>query len=151
MKNLVKIKTKNKKRVGRGIAAGKGKTAGRGTKGQRSRSGHRKAAPGFEGGQTPLKLRLPKKKGFKSKKADLYELSLDFLDKNFKDKEKITTEKLRKIEKLRIRTRNPKFKILASGDTKKRFYFDENFLFTKKAAKVKLHSESKKIANKQKS
>lgn len=55
-------------RVGRGIAAGKGKTAGRGTKGQ----GARKSGgvrPGFEGGQTPLYMRLPKLRGFKSKRT----------------------------------------------------------------------------------
>ncbi len=52
-------------RVGRGISAGKGKTAGRGTKGQNSRSGGR-VRPGFEGGQTPLYMRLPKLPGFRS-------------------------------------------------------------------------------------
>jgi len=51
-------------RVGRGIAAGKGKTAGRGTKGQKSRSGA--SIPGwFEGGQTPIHVRVPKLRGFK--------------------------------------------------------------------------------------
>lgn len=52
-------------RKGRGIAAGQGKTAGRGTKGQ----GARKSGgvrPGFEGGQMPLYMRLPKLRGFKS-------------------------------------------------------------------------------------
>ena len=53
------------KRKGRGIAAGQGKTAGRGTKGQNSRSGGR-VRPHFEGGQTPLVRRLPKKAGFRS-------------------------------------------------------------------------------------
>ena len=51
-------------RVGRGIAAGRGKTAGRGTKGQKSRSGA--SIPGwFEGGQTPIHVRVPKLRGFK--------------------------------------------------------------------------------------
>jgi large subunit ribosomal protein L15 len=51
-------------RVGRGIAAGKGKTAGRGTKGQRSRAGA--SIPSwFEGGQTPIHIRIPKLRGFK--------------------------------------------------------------------------------------
>ncbi|MEA3459224.1 MAG: 50S ribosomal protein L15, partial [Chloroflexota bacterium] len=54
---------KKRKRVGRGIAAGRGKTAGRGTKGQGARSGGGKP-PWFEGGQTPLVRRLPKKRGF---------------------------------------------------------------------------------------
>jgi large subunit ribosomal protein L15 len=54
---------KNKKRVGRGIAAGQGKSAGRGTKGQGARSGGVKG-PYFEGGQLPLVRRLPFKRGF---------------------------------------------------------------------------------------
>jgi large subunit ribosomal protein L15 len=61
-------KTKNAKRVGRGIAAGQGKTAGRGTKGQMSRTGSKKK-PGFEGGSNPLMQRLPKLHGFKSHRA----------------------------------------------------------------------------------
>lgn len=48
------------KRVGRGIGSGLGKTAGRGTKGQKARSGGG-VRPGFEGGQTPLYRRLPKR------------------------------------------------------------------------------------------
>lgn len=49
----------NKSRVGRGIGSGSGKTCGRGHKGQKSRSGG-KIRPGFEGGQMPLKQRVPK-------------------------------------------------------------------------------------------
>ena len=55
--------TKSKKRVGRGIGGKGGKTAGAGTKGQHSR-GRGKVARGFEGGQMPLKQRVPKLKGF---------------------------------------------------------------------------------------
>ena len=58
-------KNKSAKRVGRGISAGQGKTAGRGTKGQSSRSGG-KRRPGFEGGQTPIMMRAPKLRGFRS-------------------------------------------------------------------------------------
>ena len=54
---------KAKMRVGRGIGGKGGKTAGRGTKGQQSR-GRGKVARGFEGGQMPLKQRVPKLKGF---------------------------------------------------------------------------------------
>lgn len=54
-----------KTRSGRGISAGRGKTAGRGTKGQKARTG-KKLRPGFEGGQNPLMMRIPKLKGFKS-------------------------------------------------------------------------------------
>jgi large subunit ribosomal protein L15 len=55
--------THSKKRVGRGIGGKGGKTAGAGTKGQQSR-GRGKVARGFEGGQMPLKQRVPKLKGF---------------------------------------------------------------------------------------
>ncbi|MDE0988460.1 MAG: 50S ribosomal protein L15 [Pseudomonadales bacterium] len=55
------------KRVGRGMGSGTGKTCGRGHKGQKSRSGGR-VRPGFEGGQQPLQMRLPKF-GFNSAKA----------------------------------------------------------------------------------
>ena len=51
--------SKNRKRVGRGIGSGTGKTAGRGHKGQKSRSGGN-IRQGFEGGQMPLQMRLPK-------------------------------------------------------------------------------------------
>lgn len=61
----VKINLVKKKRVGRGISAGQGKTAGRGTKGQKSRSGFN-IPRRFEGGQSSLISRIPKKKGFKT-------------------------------------------------------------------------------------
>ena len=51
--------TKDRIRVGRGIGSGKGKTAGRGVKGQKARSGV--AIKGFEGGQMPIHMRLPKR------------------------------------------------------------------------------------------
>ncbi|MDA8236708.1 MAG: 50S ribosomal protein L15 [Chloroflexi bacterium] len=62
-----------KTRVGRGIAAGKGKTAGRGTKGQKSRTGA-SIPPWFEGGQTPLHIRIPKLRGFRNVNRIEYEV-----------------------------------------------------------------------------
>ena len=50
---------KERKRVGRGTGSGTGKTAGRGHKGQKSRSGGN-IRPGFEGGQMPIQMRVPK-------------------------------------------------------------------------------------------
>lgn len=56
---------KSRRRVGRGISSGQGKTAGKGTKGQLARSGP--GLPGwFEGGQTPIHMRIPKMRGFKN-------------------------------------------------------------------------------------
>ena len=71
----------DRKRVGRGIGSGLGKTAGRGHKGSFARSGKGKIKAGFEGGQMPMHMRLPKI-GFNSKKAGdvaevmLYKLAL---------------------------------------------------------------------------
>ncbi len=65
--------TKARTRVGRGIAAGKGKTAGRGTKGQKARAGGSIPA-WFEGGQTPLHMRIPKLRGFKNRFKIEYEV-----------------------------------------------------------------------------
>ena len=60
-------------RVGRGIASGKGKTAGRGTKGQKARAGSSIPA-WFEGGQTPLHIRIPKLRGFRNINRVEYEV-----------------------------------------------------------------------------
>ena len=71
LNKITKLKTNNIKRVGRGIGSGSGKTCGSGVKGQKARSGV--AIKGFEGGQTPLYMRLPKR-GFRSKSIDKYEV-----------------------------------------------------------------------------
>ena len=66
--------TKNRMRVGRGPGSGKGKTAGRGVKGQKARSGV--AIAGFEGGQMPLHMRMPKR-GFNNiHRKDFAEVNL---------------------------------------------------------------------------
>ena len=70
-----------RKRVGRGIGSGLGKTAGRGHKGSFARAGKGKIKPGFEGGQMPMKKRLPKV-GFRSRiKKDTAEVMTYQLDK----------------------------------------------------------------------
>jgi large subunit ribosomal protein L15 len=70
---------KGRMRVGRGIGSGKGKTAGRGQKGQKSRSGV--SIKGFEGGQMPLHMRLPKR-GFNNIFAkDFAEVNLGAIQK----------------------------------------------------------------------
>ncbi len=70
---------KSRMRVGRGIGSGKGKTAGRGQKGQKSRSGV--SIKGFEGGQMPLHMRLPKR-GFNNIFAkDFAEVNLGAVQK----------------------------------------------------------------------
>ena len=69
---------KDKKRVGRGIAAGGGKTAGRGTKGQNSRTGKKLRAT-FQGGSGALVRRAPKARGFKSLRTPAQVVYLDHL------------------------------------------------------------------------
>lgn len=84
---LIIKSNKSKRRVGRGISGGQGKTAGRGTKGQ----GARKSGgvrPGFEGGQMPLYMRVPKLRGFKSKRTPaetVYTGQLDSIKKSTVD------------------------------------------------------------------
>ncbi len=69
---------KKPKRVGRGTGGKGGKTAGRGTKGQYARN---TVARGFEGGQMPLKQRVPKLKGFNNPfRVDYYAVNLDSVD-----------------------------------------------------------------------
>ena len=71
---------KTGRRLGRGIGSGLGKTSGKGHKGQNARSGGG-VRPGFEGGQTPLFRRLPKR-GFKNRNHKVYtEVTLSQLDK----------------------------------------------------------------------
>lgn len=70
LNELRKIKTNSRKRLGRGIGSGTGKTSGRGVKGQKARSGV--AIKGFEGGQTPIHMRLPKR-GFVNVLRNKYE------------------------------------------------------------------------------
>ena len=70
--------TRPRRRVGRGIAGKGGKTAGRGTKGQGARDN---VKPGFEGGQLPLKQRIPKLKGFKNPfRVEYNVINLDTLE-----------------------------------------------------------------------
>ena len=83
--------TKSRTRVGRGIGSGLGKTSGRGHKGQKARSGGG-VRRGFEGGQTPLYRRLPKR-GFTNIHAKTYtEVTLTMLNKA--TTEEVTAESL---------------------------------------------------------
>lgn len=77
--NNFKLKLKKKFRVGRGIGSGLGKTCGKGHKGQRARSGYSYRNL-FEGGQTPIHVRLPKF-GFFSRRCRVLSLSSILLNK----------------------------------------------------------------------
>ncbi|KAB2835352.1 MAG: 50S ribosomal protein L15 [Candidatus Dadabacteria bacterium] len=101
---------KNKKRVGRGTGS-TGKTSGKGHKGQRARSGGRVSA-WFEGGQTPLKMRSPKR-GFTSRKNDKFDV-INVSDLNrFGEGEVVTREEL--VGAGLVRGKNP-VKVLGNGE-----------------------------------
>ena len=87
LNTLQTVGRKVSKRVGRGIGCGKGKTYGRGHKGQKARAGgYHKRGIGFEGGQMPLHMRLPKF-GFKSVKSFItQEIRLSELEKLKEDR-----------------------------------------------------------------
>lgn len=105
---------KKKKRVGRGIGSGHGKTAGRGTKGQRSRES---ISLHMEGGQTPLHLRLPKRKGFKNPfKKEWQIVNVERLN-IFQEGEEVTPEVLLKMGL--IKEPNVPVKILGNGEIEK--------------------------------
>ena len=109
---LVSVKSKSRKRIGRGLSSGQGKTAGRGTKGQKSRSGFNIPRK-FEGGQTPLSMRLAKLPGFKSHKAKAEIITLDQISNVFKAGEEVTLKSL--VEKGLIAKSTPKVKVLNNG------------------------------------
>lgn len=125
--------TKSRTRVGRGIGSGLGKTSGRGHKGQKARSGGG-VRRGFEGGQTPLYRRLPKR-GFTNIYAKTYtEVTLTMLNKA--TTEEVTAESL--IADGIISKANDGIVILATGNLEKKLAVKAN-RFTK-AAKEKIEA-----------
>ena len=109
---------KARKRIGRGNASGHGTTAGRGTKGQLSRSGGGKGA-GFEGGQQPLAMRLPKLPGFKNRnRVEYAPVNVARLDGLFNDGDTVTVEAL--VEKGVIKRTYELVKVLGDGELTKK-------------------------------
>ena len=107
---------KARKRVGRGDASGWGRTCGRGEKGQKSRTGST-IRPFFEGGQTPLFRRLPKR-GFNSPDHVLYNIvNLSTLEENFEANEVVDLEILR--SKGLLGKADRPLKVLANGELSK--------------------------------
>jgi len=138
MKLNTLVKTNVKKiRPGRGIGSGKGKTGGRGIKGQKSRSGV--AINAFEGGQTPLYRRLPKR-GFKSLAVNNTAIiNLSHLQK-FHDNKKIDLNapvdlKILQDKKI-INKKYLKLKILGDGDVKIKISLTANFASKQAQAKI---------------
>jgi large subunit ribosomal protein L15 len=115
----------SRKRVGRGLGSGKGRYAGRGIKGQKARSGSHKMAAGFEGGQMPIDMRLPKLRGNTS--ADAMPIgpfrtysqpvNLRDLEERFAAGDEVTPETLK--AKRLIRKVSVDVKILGVGELSK--------------------------------
>jgi large subunit ribosomal protein L15 len=100
-----------KTRKGRGEGGSKGKTAGRGTKGSHARG---QVSAAFEGGQTPLHMRLPKLKGFKPpNKVTFQVVNLAQIEKLFPEGGSVTVEDL--VAKGAVRKNQP-VKVLGNGD-----------------------------------
>ncbi len=104
---------KKRKYLGRGPSSGHGKTSTRGSKGQTSRSG-RATYPGFEGGQSPLIRRMPKR-GFTSKFPKVYQVVN--LESLAKISDAIITPALM-LEKGLVKSKNKLIKILGDGELK---------------------------------
>lgn len=115
----IKTNRKSKKRIARGNAGHGGTTAGRGTKGQGSRTSRGNLPREFEGGQTPLKMRLPKKRGFTNILRKEYQLvNVCQLSDKFKNNDKIDKDKL-SVANL-IKNKKGLVKILAGGEINKK-------------------------------
>jgi large subunit ribosomal protein L15 len=144
LNTLISRRSKNKKRLGRGIGSTKGKTSGRGHKGQKSRSGV--AIKSFEGGQMPLYRRLPKR-GFKSTKSkDIALINLSKIQDTINKKKILlnTIINLQNLQKLNlINNKYRKLKLLGSGDIKSKFDVEVNFI--SKSAKEKIVKSGGKV------
>jgi large subunit ribosomal protein L15 len=116
---------KGRKRIGRGLGSGKGRYSGRGLKGQKSRSGSHKMRAGFEGGQTPLYMRLGKQRGQYSADAmpvgphrtSTQPVNVAALEERFDSGAEVTPESL--VEKGLIRNTRIDVKLLGQGDLSK--------------------------------
>jgi large subunit ribosomal protein L15 len=105
-----------RKRKGRGIGTGNGKTAGKGHKGQNARSGGG-VRPGFEGGQTPLARRLPKRGFTNINRKEYAVVNLDALNR-FEDGTEVTPELM--IETGLVKKELAGVKVLANGNLEKK-------------------------------
>ena len=122
------------KRVGRGQGSGNGKTAGRGEKGQKSRSGASIPA-WFQGGQTPLYRRLPKR-GFNNAqfRTEFATINLSDLNKFFKDGDVVTPELLK--EKGIIKKQLCGVKVLGNGELEKKLTIRANRFSSSAVTKI---------------
>ncbi|MDF1543307.1 MAG: 50S ribosomal protein L15 [Anaerosomatales bacterium] len=108
---------KDAKRVGRGHGSGHGGTSGRGDNGQLSRSGGGKG-PGFEGGQNPLYMRLPKLRGFKNRfRTEYVVVNVSRLEERFSAGDTVDIDALHSAGLIKSRT--APVKVLGDGEITK--------------------------------
>jgi large subunit ribosomal protein L15 len=132
----------DRKRVGRGLGSGKGRYSGRGIKGQKSRAGSHAMRAGFEGGQMPITMRLPKQRGSTSKDAmpvgpfrtSTQPVNLRDLDR-FAEGEAVTPESLK--AKGLIRSVKKDVKLLGVGKLSRRLDITVHFASVSAANKVR--------------
>lgn len=122
---------KNRKRIGRGQGSGTGKTSGKGNKGQNARSGGG-VRLGFEGGQTPLARRLPKRGFTNFTRKEYATLNVELLER-FEDGTVVTPELL--LEHRIIRKKLNGVKVLGNGELTKKLTVKAN-KFSKSAQEI---------------
>ena len=134
LNNLEKSpETKARKRVGRGPGSGMGKTATRGENGQKSRSGASISA-WFEGGQTPLYRRVPKR-GFNNKRFATVYATINLTDLNrFNDGDTVTPEVL--FETGIVKKQLAGIKVLANGTLEKKVNVKAHRFSSKAVTKI---------------
>ena len=132
---------RNKRRVGRGPGSGWGKTAGRGQKGQKSRSGGG-VRPGFEGGQLPLQIRVPKF-GFRSRIATVT-AEVRTSELNLMAAEDITLDALKAANVIRRDMRRAR--IMLSGDVSRAINIQGDDIKVTKGAKAAIEAAGGSVA-----
>jgi len=125
--------TKSVKRVGRGPGSGLGKTSGRGQKGQKSRSGV-SIKPWFQGGQSPLYRKLPKR-GFNNARFTTRYATINLSDLNrFNDGDVVTLELLKELGIIKKELSG--LKVLGNGKLEKKITIKANRFSTKAVSKI---------------
>ncbi|MDO9231504.1 MAG: 50S ribosomal protein L15 [bacterium] len=145
--NTLKLNSKKKKRKTIGRGGKKGTYCGKGNKGQKARSGAH-VDPLFEGGRSTLIDHMKKKKGFKSRETKATVLSLDQIEKEFKDGEIVNVESLVKTKLLGKVIKREKIKILGAGKFSKKLSFSKDILLSE-SAKEAIKKAGGKVINDQ--
>ena len=132
---------RGKRRVGRGPGSGWGKTAGRGQKGQKARSGGG-VRPGFEGGQLPLQMRIPKF-GFRSR-VGMTTAEVRTSELNRLEGDEVTLDSLKAAKVVRRDMR--RVRIMLSGDVQRAVNVKDDNIVVTKGAKAAIEAAGGSVA-----